>query len=131
MKNLATLLLAAFLCGCATDAPRVVEYRYVAYSWTGGNISDMIEAWGTPRAGHDEATPTTPGYARWRVFSRTGGGGNGDGRIRYFCDTIARFGMDGTIWEIDIRQSEYCHRYYKDLSSMLRPGVKPPTSTGS
>ena len=133
MKTLATLLLGAVLCGCATDAPRIVEYRYVAYSWTGGNISDMIEAWGTPRAGHDEATAATPGHARWRVFSRTGGGGSGSGSggIRYFCDTIARFDMDGTIYEIEIRQSDNCDRYYRDLGSMLRPGVKPPTSTES
>lgn len=125
LKNFALLMIVAMVCGCATDASRVVEYRYVAYSWTDGNIGDMIEAWGTPRAGYKNAADSDPGYARWRAFSRVGGA-QGDDSIRYHCDTIARFGADGTISKIEIRASKHCQRHYRDLGSMLRPGVKPP-----
>jgi len=128
MKNLALTLIVVLVCGCATDAPRIVEYRYVAYSWTDGNISDMMEAWGAPQSGYKDATDSSPGFARWRAFSRVGGA-QGDNSIRYHCDTIARFGADGTISEIEIRASKHCQRYYKDLDSMLRPGVKPPPTT--
>jgi len=37
-------MIAASILGCATEAPRIDQYSYVAYSWTGGNIGDMIEA---------------------------------------------------------------------------------------
>jgi len=122
MKKITLPLIMVLVCGCATDASRIIEYRYVAYSWTDGNINDMIEAWGTPQGGYKEATDSYPGYARWRAFSRVGGAEDGSG-IRYHCDTIARFGADGTITKIEIRASDHCQRYYKDLDSMLRPGV--------
>ena len=125
MKYLVLLLIAMLVSGCETNAPRIDEYRYSAYSWTDGNITDMIEAWGTPQSGYRDATDTTPGYARWRAFSRTGGqGGVG---VKYHCDSIAHFGTDGMIIEIEIRRSDSCHRHYDDkLGMMLRPGVKPP-----
>ena len=126
MKLLALLACGMMVYGCATEGPRVVKYRYVAYSWTDGNIDDMIEAWGKPNRGFREASKDEPGFARWRVFSRIGGGAGSGGGYRYFCDTIAIFGGDGKIAEIDIRHSDSCGRYYKDLDSMLRPGVAPP-----
>ena len=128
MKNLALLMIAASILGCATEAPRIDQYSYVAYSWTGGNIGDMIEAWGTPKKGYEQATVDQPGYARWRVWSRFGRWETGGG-IRHHCETVAVFGMDGTITEIEIRASVHCERYYKDLDSMLRPGVKPLPDT--
>ena len=128
MKKLTLLMIAASILGCATDASRIDEYRYVAYSWTDGNIGDMIEAWGTPQGDYKEATDSYPGFARWRAFSRVGGA-QGDDAVRYHCDTIARFGADGTISKIEIRAAKHCQRYYKDLDSMLRPGVKPLPDT--
>ena len=125
MKIPTLLIIAVSILGCATDAPRIDQYRYVAYSWTDGNIGDMIEAWGTPQGDYKEATDSYPGHARWRAFSRLGGA-TGDNSIRYHCDAIARFGANGTITEIEIRASKHCERYYKDFDSMLRPGVKPP-----
>jgi len=123
-------MFVLLLYGCETGGSRIVEYRYVAYSWTGGNIDEMIEAWGTPKAHYSRATATKPGSARWRVFSKVSGG-DGSGGYRYFCDTIATFDAEGMITNIDIRRSEACHRYYKDLGSMLRPGIKPPPPYGN
>ena len=129
MNRLAILFLALLVYGCTTSGSRIVEYRYVAYSWTGGNIEEMIEAWGTPKAGYEVATAEQPGRARWRAFSRVGA--REAPGYRYFCDTVATFDTNGEITEIDIRRSDSCHRYYKDLDAMLRPGVKPPPPKGS
>ena len=123
MKKFTLPLIMVLICGCAADTSRIVKYRYVAYSWIDGNIGDMIEAWGAPQGGYKDATDSYPGHARWRAFSRLGGA-EGDNSIRYHCDTIARFGADGTIAEIEIRASDHCQRRYKDLDSMLRPGVQ-------
>ena len=126
MKLLSLLVFGLMLYGCATEAPRIVKYRYVAYSWTDGSIDDMIEAWGNPNKAYKKASEDEPGFARWRVFSRLGSREGSGGGYRYFCDTIAVFGEDGKITEIEIRHSDSCGRYYKDLDSMLRPGVAPP-----
>ena len=126
MKLLTFLICGMTLYGCATEAPRIVKYRYVAYSWTGASIDDMISAWGKPNRGYRSASADDPGFARWRVFSRLGSREGSGAGYRYFCDTIAFFGRDGKIAEIDIRHSDSCERYYKDLDSMLRPGVAPP-----
>jgi len=131
MNRLAILFLALLVYGCTTSGSRIVKYRYVAYSWTDGNIEEMIEAWGTPNAGYEVATAEQPGRARWRAFSRGGSGEVGGSGVRYSCDTIAIFEVSGKITEIDILNSNSCHRYYKNLDSMLRPGVKPPPPKGS
>ena len=133
MYRVAILFLFVTVCACSTDATRIDPYRYAAYSWTDGNINDMIEVWGEPRAlDFQEATDDEPGYAVWRAFSRTGGGGQGgDGGIRYHCVMRAHFDTTGTISEVDIRRSDSCHRHYKDLDTRIRPGVKPLPSGGS
>lgn len=125
MKSIGLLVLAIMLFGCATDASRIDKYRYVAYSWVNGNIDEMIDAWGKPNRDYDKASENKPGLARWAVFSRAGNIEDGPA-VRYHCDMTATFGNDGTIIDIRIRHSNSCHRYYKDLDSMLRPGVKPP-----
>jgi len=124
MIRLAALLAALVLVACDTNPPRIDDYRYVAYSWTGGNIDDMVAAWGEPNRGNEAATDENPGLARWRYFSRAG---EGMGHHRYFCDLIVRYEPTGTISEIVIVRSDHCGSYYGDrIRSLLRPGVKPP-----
>ena len=126
MNRLALLIAILILAACDTNPPRIDDYRYVAYSWTGGNIDEMIAVWGKPNREHEPATAGAPGKARWRSFSRVGTGGTGES-YRYFCEMIARFDEAGSISEIEIVRSQHCRTLYGEgIRDMLRPGVKPP-----
>ena len=124
MYRLTALLIALLLAACDTNPPRIDDYRYVAYSWTGGNIDEMLAAWGEPNRGSGKAEDGHPGHARWRYFSRAG---EGMSHHRYFCEMIAHYDSTGTLAEIEIIRSDHCGTLYGDrIRSLLRPGVKPP-----
>ncbi len=126
MIRLAAVFALLSLAACDTNPPRIDDYRYVAYSWTGGNIDEMIAVWGEPNREHVQASADTLGKARWRSFSRYGAGGTPDS-YRYFCDMTAHFDADGKVSEIEITRSDHCGTFYGEgIRDMLRPGVKPP-----
>ena len=124
MFRLAALFATLALVACETNPPRIDDYRYVAYSWTGGNIDEMFAAWGEPNRGNQGATARSLGSAKWRYFSRAG---EGMSHHRYFCEMVAHYDTTGKIVEIEIIRSDHCGTHYGDrIRGLLRPGVKPP-----
>jgi hypothetical protein len=131
MKRLGILFLAVALFGCQTNPQIFSEYRYAAYSWVGGDIDDMVAAWGEPSDASSLATSKQPGHKHWDLRDTkrgtreyTVGGGS---FTKYACDTIAYYDVYGKIIEIDVKRSKNCDEVYADqLESMLRPGTPPP-----
>ena len=110
-------VLAVF--GCASTSDGSNRYTRAANSWKGGNIMDMVAAWGTPNAGYLPADGEISGVAGWDVRYKSG---TGEGKVTYYhCTTFAYFNSNDAIVRIVVKNSRYCHRRYgDDIQSMTR-----------
>ena len=96
--------------GCSSNMEQTDKYRFAANSWAGGNIEEMVNAWGTPNAGFLPAKDGEDGVAGWSVRS-TQVAVAADG---YYCSTLVYFDASGTITSIDVRRSRSCQQYYRN-----------------
>ena len=124
MLRLLPLFLGLCLAACQSDGRRLDEFAYVAFSWTGGDLAQMTDAWGKPNGGYEKALDEENlGRARWRALANTGGSLGG---LAYACEIVVHFEPSGKIAEVVIVRSYLCKRHYgDDLSPLLRPGAKP------
>jgi hypothetical protein len=131
MTRIGILLLALTLFGCQTNPQIFSEYRYAAYSWVGGNVNDMVTAWGEPTDASSMASSSQPGFKQWKLSDKKRGtreNSVGAGSFtKHACDTIAYYDVYGKIIEIDVQRSKNCDEVYAEqLDAMLRPGTPPP-----
>jgi len=107
---------------CARPNTRKVDqnddYSRAAMSWLGGEIDEMVAAWGTPNRGFLAAAGKQRGVAGWEVRSYSGSD------IRYHCASFAYFNSNGTILKIVVKHSYSCHRRFKNgFETMTRDNI--------
>lgn len=110
MIRAAVVILLVIFAGCSNFGHGKADpddlYAVAASSWIGANIKEMVAAWPHSMSSCGSKKGGASGCVWWR--HRQAGS-----RYAFECEAVAYYDEAGVIINVDVRESEDCHRRFE------------------